>query len=78
MKDLQQGEEKEKSELESSEKLILKNKLEKGKDEDLKDNLDDELSNQLTPYAQVNLDDGLKDSLNCEVVNIFIVYSFKV
>ena len=68
MKSLKQAEETEKSELESSEKLSFKKESVKRKYDKLSNSLNNLIGNELTPYAQVKIEDDVNGSLDDEVV----------
>ena len=68
MKSFKQAEETEKSELESSEKLSFKKESVKRKYDKLSNSLNNLIGNELTPYAQVKIEDDVNGSLDDEVV----------
>ena len=68
MKSLKQAEETEKSELESSEKLSFKKESVKRKYDKLSNSLNNLIGNELTPYAEVKIEDDVDGSIDNEVV----------
>ena len=67
MKSLKQTDETEKSELESSEKLSFKKESVIRKYDKLSNSLNNLIGNELTPYAQVNIEGDFNGFLDNEV-----------